>query len=359
MFLVRFQRAMVMYLQATTLGSGRYQHHRFSRDIERQIKELAKLDNWHSLLALASDYAIIVLCAAACVGLSWWLYPIAIVIIGARQRGISSILHESSHGVSARAPLLRAVLGTVLTAYPIFQTFHAYKISHVLTHHPQLGRESYDADLQFFIKEGVFEPQPPRRYFLRVILLPLFGGRTWAYFKYLLRNRLSAADQQSELNIPRPVSRWRRLEYIAFGAYWAAVLALCAHFGVLLYLALFWVIPYLTFFQIIGWYIELTEHCTVISGQQDDILMASNRHSTGLERFLTGIHNDHHHLDHHLNPSTPFWNLPKAREIRLQDPVYAEADQRTGGLFTRGHDGAPSGLRQLLDQNRSRYQQVA
>jgi fatty acid desaturase len=350
---------MLMYQQAPSLGPGRHQHYRFSREIERQIKELAKLDNWHSLLALGSDYAIIAVCAAACVELSWWCYPIAIVIIGARQRGISSILHESSHGVSARSPLLRAILGTVLTAYPIFQTYHAYKISHVLTHHPQLGRQAYDADLQFFIEEGVFEPQLPRRYFLRVILLPLFGGRTWAYFKYLLKNRLSAADQQSELNIPSQISRWRRLEYVAFAAFWITVVGLCAYFGGLFYLAVFWIAPYLTFFQIIGWYIELTEHCTVISGQQADIFMASNRHSSGLERFLTGIHNDHHHLDHHLNPSTPFWNLPKAREVRLRDATYAELDQRTGGLFSRGYRGAPSGLQQLLRQNRARFEQSA
>ena len=350
---------MLMYVQAPALGSGRHQHHRFSREIERQIKELAKTDNWHSLLALVSDYGIIAISAAACVLVSWWCYPLAVVIIGARQRGISSILHESSHGVSARSALLRGVLGTVLTAYPIFQTYHAYKISHVLTHHPQLGRRAYDADLQFFIEEGVFEPQPPRSYFLRVILLPLFGGRTWAYFKYLLKNRLSAADQQSELNIPGRTSRLRRLEYVAFGLFWATVIGVCAYYNVLLYLAVFWVVPYLTFFQIIGWYIELTEHCTVISGQQDDIFMASNRHSTGLERFLTGIHNDHHHLDHHLNPSTPFWNLPKAREIRLQDAAYAEIDRNTGGLFSRGYGGAPSGLQQLLSQNRARYEQGA
>ena len=143
-----------MYLQAPTLGSGRHQRHRFSREIERQIKELARLDNWHSPLALASRLRDHRDLRRRLRRLSWWFYPIAIVIIGARQRGISSILHESSHGVSARSPLLRAVLGTVLTAYPIFQTYHAYRISHVLTHHPQLGRQAYDADLQFFIEEG-------------------------------------------------------------------------------------------------------------------------------------------------------------------------------------------------------------
>jgi fatty acid desaturase len=348
-----------MYVQAPSLSAARYTHHKFSADIERQIKELAVLDNWHAPLALVTDYGVILICVLACLHVSWWLYPIAIVVIGARQRGISSMLHESSHGVSARSRWLRALLGTVLTAYPIFQTFHAYKISHVLTHHPQLGRESRDADLQFFIEEGVFEPQPPRRYFWRMMVLPFLGLRTLAYFKYLLRNRLSADDQPADLNISPEISRRRRLEYLAFAAFWLTVITICIYFNVLLYLLLFWVVPYLTYFQIIGWYIELTEHCTVMSGRDSDVFMASNRHSIGLERFITGIHNDHHHLDHHLNPSTPFWKLPDARIIRLQDPVYAAVDERTGGLFTRGYAGAPSALRQLLKLNHTRYEKLS
>jgi fatty acid desaturase len=348
-----------MYLQAPLLDDRRYRRYRFSREIEQQIKDLAATDNWHALAALAADYVIILACVLACIHVSWWLYPVAIVLIGARQRGISSMLHESTHGLSARSPVLRAVIGTVLTAYPIFQTYHAYKISHVLTHHPQLGRQGHDADLRFFIEEGVFEPQPPRRYFWRMIVLPLIGWRTLAYFKYLLRNRLSADDTDSALHIPRRLSHRRKLEYFAFAAFWLIVIAVCAYFNLLLYLVLFWVVPYVTYFQIIGWYIELAEHCTVIDGQNKDLFMASNRHSAGLERFLTGIHNDHHHLDHHLNPSTPFWQLPKARLIRLKDPEYAKVDRRTGGLFTRGFDGAPSALHCLLDQNRRRYEESA
>jgi fatty acid desaturase len=345
-----------MYVQASLLDHRRYRHYKFSREIEAQMKALSATDNWHSPLALLIDYAMIVAAALACVYISWWLYPLAVVLIGARQRGVSSILHESSHGVSAKSAVLRGVLGTVLTAYPIFQTFYAYKISHVLTHHPQLGRRDLDADLQFFIDEDVFKPMPPRRYFWRMMVLPQLGLRTFAYFKYLLKNRLSADDGNDSLSIPADMRRRRRLEYVALLAFWLIVVAIAYYFDALLYLLLFWVVPYLTYFQIIGWYIELTEHCTVISDQQTDLFMTSNRHSRGLERFLTGIHNDHHHLDHHLNPSIPFWNLPKAREIQLQDPEYARVDRSTGGLFTRGFSGAPSALRCLLDLNRKRYE---
>ena len=177
------REAKGMYVQATLLDRRRYRHYKFSREIEAQMKALSTTDNWHSPLALLVDYGMIAAAALACLYASWWLYPLAVVLIGARQRGVSSILHESSHGVSARSAALRGVLGTVLTAYPIFQTFYAYKISHVLTHHPQLGRRELDADLQFFIGEDVFKPVSPRRYFWRMMVLPQLGLRTFAYFR--------------------------------------------------------------------------------------------------------------------------------------------------------------------------------
>jgi len=29
---------------------------------------------------------------------SWWFYPLAVLVIGARQRGLSTILHDCAHG---------------------------------------------------------------------------------------------------------------------------------------------------------------------------------------------------------------------------------------------------------------------
>jgi len=350
---------MGAYEQAAPLESRKYISHRFSPEIERRIKELSIYDNWHVPLALLSDYLIVALCIAATVMGSWYFYPIAMILIGARQRGISSMLHETSHGVGTKSRGLRGILGTVLTAYPIFQTYHAYRISHVLIHHSQLGRREHDPDLRFFIDQDVFKPQHPAWYFVRTMILPFVGARTLSYLVYLLKNRLAAADGDKEASISADLRRKRRLEYIPFSIYWLTVIGVCQYFGVMTELAVFWVLPYLTWFQIIGWYIELSEHSQVIEGENIDIHMSRNRKSRGLELFLTGVHNDHFHLEHHLNPSTPFWALPKARGIRLADEKYAAVDAATGGLFVQGPGGVASAMRTLLDSNRNRYESRA
>jgi dihydrorhizobitoxine desaturase len=119
---------------------------------------------------------------------------------------------------------------------------------------------------------------------------------------------------------------------------------------------LFWVIPYITSFHIIGWFIEMSEHCSSIGGCPTNVLMARNRQSRHVEKWLTGINNDDYHLDHHLDPTTPFWLLPKAHRIRMRDSVYAAHFREAGGLFQSGRDGTPSIIALLRRQNRSRYE---
>jgi fatty acid desaturase len=139
-------------------------------------------------------------CVLLCVYGSYWFYPLAVLVIGARQRGLSTILHDCAHGVGISNRKLQMAVGTVLTAYPIFQQHYAYKVSHVYTHHPRLGSPDLDPDLRFFIEQGAYEKAPAPTYIRRVVLMPLLGSQTWAYIRYLIRNRyrvLTGAAEKS------------------------------------------------------------------------------------------------------------------------------------------------------------------
>lgn len=330
----------------------RYRMHRFPPDVRRELAELNRPDNWHVLFAWTRDVLWMALATAVCVYGSYWFYPLAVLVVGARQRGLSTLLHDCAHGVGVADRRLQMLAGTVLTAYPIFQQHYAYKVSHVYTHHPKLGSPEADPDLRFFIEQGAYREGGRRSYVLRVVLLPLLGRQTWAYFRYLVRNRyrvLRTQTQDRGAAGRSPVPRGKQvLDRAAFWAFWTAVLAAAWYGEWLTGLLLFWVVPYVTAFQILGWYIELSEHTPLVRDSNIDLYMTRNRKSRGLEKFLTGIHNDHYHLEHHLDPRTPFWNLPKARLVRLRDPEYAAVDRRTGGLFTRGPAGEPSAMTAIV-----------
>jgi dihydrorhizobitoxine desaturase len=65
------------------------------------------------------------------------------------------------------------LLGTLPTAWLIFQRHFAYRKSHVMTHHLYLGRADRDPDLEFFIAEGVFEATSDSSFLLRIVILPI------------------------------------------------------------------------------------------------------------------------------------------------------------------------------------------
>lgn len=328
----------------------RYTMHRFPPQVEAGIRRLNRPDNWHALLAWSADAVWMAGLVLLCVRGSFWFYPLAALLIGARQRGLSTILHDCAHGVGIADRRLQMLVGTVLTAYPIFQQHYAYKVSHVLTHHPRLGSPDLDPDLRFFIEQGAYRRTRRRTYVRRVVLVPLTGSQTWAYLRYLVRNRyrvLTGAAQAT--SAASPVQRRKRvLDRAGFWLFWLAVVGAAWWGGWLLGLLLFWVVPYLTSFQILGWYIELSEHTPLVRDSRVDLYMTRNRKSRLWERLLTGIHNDHFHLEHHLDPRTPFYRLPQAREVRLGDPRYAEVDAAFGGLFHPGPQGQPSAISAIV-----------
>jgi dihydrorhizobitoxine desaturase len=185
------------------------------------------------------------------------------------------------------------------------------------------------------------------------VILPAIGSRTVSFLRYLFRTRFrvqpsgrdgSAADTGAQ--IPR---RKRALDKAGFCLFWASMVLLGSMTGSLLNIALFWIVPYLTSFQLLSWYIELAEHAPLVRDHNVDLYMTRNRKSQGLEKFLTSIHNDNYHWDHHLDPRTPCWNLPKAHEIRMRDENFAALDHATGGLLTKGPEGQPSAISVIVN----------
>lgn len=319
----------------------RFRRHRFSSEIRHELRALSQSkDNLHGIAAAAEDAVIITLAVA----LSIWtpiFYPLSLVLIGTRHRALATILHESSHFTFCRTRWLNRVFG-MIAGWSIFQTFYAYRASHVEEHHPHLGDESRDPDLINYQNQGLFEADA--RDLVRKHFLPLLLGlKTWVNFGNLVRDRLLPRSWDA---LPS-AAKW---EYCGFITFWVVIAATCYHFGLLLELALFWILPYFTVFQATNWLIELAEHFPLIRLYDAELYMTRNRRGPWIERFFTGMHGENWHLVHHLVPGIPFWKLAQAHEIMMKDPVYAAANEKSGGLFMNGPAGEPSIVSLLGEQ---------
>ena len=305
-----------------------YEQYKFSLDIKSQLKELTKLDNWHGLLALLEDCLLVLASILITSHVTWFFYPLALLIIGSRQRALTTLLHDSAHGVLAKNKLLNSVLGTFCSGYLIFQQMIPYKKSHCSMHHSHLGNPELDPDFKFYLEEGLYYAQSPRDFLVKHIIKPLLLFKVPQYMFYLVKHRLfgSCCDLY---------------ETIIMLAYLFTIVSAAVCFGFWDKLILFWLVPYITVFQVLGYFIEVSEHYPLVGKNTVDLYMTRNRFSPWYEAFFTSMHGENFHLIHHLMPSVPFWNLAQAHKILLADPHYFRHNSLTGGIFFPSN-GTPS-----------------
>ncbi|MGN8200440.1 fatty acid desaturase [Salinisphaera sp. RV14] len=302
-----------------------------SQSIRKQIRGLCELDNWHVFWYLFCDYGMIVGCVALCTQISYGFYPVAWLLIGTRQRGLANLLHAASHNTLAKSKRLNFILGTVFSGYLIGQLFVKYSHSHVVNHHGSLGDEAKDPDYLQTIALGFYNQRTRTAFFRKYVYRSLFGLNIPVYIRYVAKDRFFGAVPAQYNN--RIVSC--KTDTLLFLLTWAFVIAALASLDHLRWLVVFWLVPLFSSAMIVGWFIELAEHFPLVRSKSRPLYMSRNRHGNLFERFLCGVHYDHYHLEHHLNPRVPMWQLHRSNEIRLQDPEYRDWDSRWGGIFSK------------------------
>jgi len=322
--------------------------HKFSSQIKKQLRPLYKKNNSRGIIALIEDYLIIGIIISLCITafkylpiLGACIYPIGIIIIGSRMRALATLLHESSHRVLAKNQKLNYMLGTFCSGYLIFQTFYTYEHSHVIQHHYDIGGET-DSDYQYYKSQGLFEMKSLKE-FLRLYLIPnLFLLKLPSNLWYLISNRLLPKNFRDQ-------ERKAKLEYVSFVAFWLILVGFIIYFDLMLYFLLFWMIPYITTFQIINSIIEVCEHFPIIESGEKDIHVSRNRNGNRFELFFFGIHAENYHLVHHKYAGIPFWNLKKAHAIMLQDEEYKLMDDFSGGIITKSKLGKKTIIKSMFE----------
>lgn len=316
---------------------SRHQEFDFSKidpRVRKTLKPLGKLDNHHGLLALVSDYLVIAFSIYLSVGVSYWFYPVSIVLIGSTQRAFVNLLHESSHKVLAKNLRLNVMLGTIFSGYLVLHLYNPYRNTHIGYHHRFLGDPEKDPDYSFHVECGLYDyKESHATFFVKNILLAVCGFRTFEYLRYVFEDRVLYKAEKAKVSMPIEIGS----ERILFTVEWLMIISVAAVFGWLHILLLFWVVPMFTTAIAVGWLSELAEHYPLPESENKQLLMTRNRQGWAIENFLLGRHNDNYHLVHHLNTGIPFWNMKRAHKILLNDPAYARWDALWAGILTTPH----------------------
>lgn len=312
--------------------------HRFSREIIDGVRSLYALDNGHGVLAVLQNFLIVAMAVKLAEYVGWALYLPVIILIGSRQRAMATLTHEAAHGTLARNKTLNDMLGTVFSGYTIAILLRTYKDSHVRDHHGFFGDPEADCDFRYMIKQGVYGQSRGWEYIWHVIISPALLLKVPAYVMYLARDRFGFGNGKND-----------HYEVALFAVFWLTILASSIAAGVFDLLFWYWIVPFFSTYQIIGWYIELSEHAPLME-RGKDIHMSRNRNSHWVERLFTGMHGESFHLAHHLFPRVPFWRMSELNQLLRQDAAYRASDDACGGIFLSSND-APSLVAQLVRDN--------
>jgi len=279
------------------------------------LRELTRLDPVRSTFAVLTTLAVIA--ATVAVALTWWepwtVVP-AVIVIATQQHACFVLAHDAAHYRLYRTRWLNDLVGrSVAIASGI--SMCTYRVVHRL-HHNHLYEPS-DPDIAL---HGGYPRGRP--YLLRKLARDLAGltaPKTYAYFfgAPAINDATGVASRPLDDTAPRLKRDARRDRWLVVVFHAGAVATAFALGAGVEYLVL-WVLPAVTVLQAILRLRAVCEHGAV-TDLASPLTAARTNHAPWWARWLLFPHHVNYHVEHHLYPAIPHYNLPAChRELEAR-----------------------------------------
>lgn len=286
------------------------------------VRRLSVLKPWLSVGHIALEYVFIL---GAIVLSSSYSHPltyiIAVMWIGARQHAIAIMIHDAAHYRIVKKRKANDIIAETFLAFPLFVTMRGYRQSH-LAHHRHMNTE-YDPD--WVSKETPDWEFPKTRGELFFMLAKITMGVNFFWMVRLIikGGRPDAAENK---NISSHGFILGRITY------YIVLISALTYFGWWLDYLLYWIVPMMTWLQLILRLRSIAEHFGI---EHDDreYTGARTTYPNLFDRVFIASKNVWYHLDHHLYPSVPFFNLPQLHQELNKLPAFKEQAHVTHGYW--------------------------
>ena len=285
-----------------------------------QLEVVRKRSNWRAIGLVVHAWGVIFAAMALFV---WWPNPLtfllAAAIIGARQLGLSILMHDGAHDLLLTNKTWNMRLSQWFCAFPTFTDTVAYRHYH-LKHHAH-AQQPDDPDLVLSAPFPV-----TRKSLYRKIFRDLTGRTGFQQRKAQLANAWGSAPMSLAAHMGKFV-RDLGGPLAANGVLFAG-LALSGHWY--LYPAL-WLLPLLTVYQMVLRIRNIAEHA-MVPDDNDPFRNARTTLASPLERAFLAPYWVNYHVEHHLLMWVPCYNLPKFHKFLQQGPLASRVEIKKGYL---------------------------
>jgi fatty acid desaturase len=289
-----------------------------TRDERKELEQIDPLRSWWTVL---SNWLLVF---AAMALVAWMPNPATIVlalfIIGARQLGMSVVMHEAAHRTLFANRALNDFAGSWLAAYPVWTDPEPYRTYH-LKHHAHTGT-ARDPDL------GLVTPFPITKSSFRRKVWRDLSGQTGvkqaiAVFKRDLGLHTGKLTQRdlSMARGERPNVGWHKIMPVAVtNGVLLLILTVAGHPA----LYLLWVGAWLTTYRLVTRIRSIAEH-SMVPDQADPMLNTRTTRARWWERLFIAPNLVNFHLEHHMLVSVPHHNLPRLHRMLRERGVLEKA----------------------------------
>ena len=282
-----------------------------------KLRELSRLRSWRNTLQIIFEWSGIALAIYLCE--QHWhplLYIAAIMWIGGRQHGLGILMHDAAHSHLYKNKRMNEIVGELFLAWPLLLTLCGYRRNH-MAHHRHLNTEQDPEWLTTRRPEFVF---PKSRLAMAWLIVHDLIGLRIAYLLFRFQRYGGKKEDTAKF---RPYAR--RLTYLLIAVafvIWPAAFRL--------YL-IYWLVPGLTWVALITHLRVIGEHCAL--PQTHFLNMTRTTVGNWFDRLFIAPNNINYHLDHHLYPSVPWYNLPELHQILMEHPTFGRHAHVTYGYW--------------------------
>lgn len=260
--------------------------------------ELRRIDDTRNAITSVIVVALPIALLALVASIGHWAAIVAAVpVMGSLQLRFYILHHEAAHRLLFSNRRVNDVIGINLFGWVVFGTGqHNYRRAHSNHHRDEFGPKEPDFLLYSFYPIG-------RASMARKLRRDATGISAWRIMKPRFTGLLKRQYIPTSL-------RFFGMQALLFGAFWLA--------GIPWLFLWLWVVPYVTWYQFVNRLRSIAEHGGM-TRSNDRRATTHLVQQTPLARATFAPYNVGFHLAHHVDSGVPFRNLPRLREILIED----------------------------------------
>lgn len=294
-----------------------------STKIEQIVKEHSTLNEPRAIRELLLDWSLIIATIYIFKQINNpWLYPIAVIIIGARQHALGVISHDIVHYRFLHNRKLADWIGNLFITWPMFYTVNGYRSMH-LRHHSQVNTME-DPDLVRRVGKWDWVFPKTKLQLYTMFIIDITGLNTLQYFKKLFFFKSDKKLKEDYKRVPMS-------NYFAQGIYYVLLLTLLIATDNILNYLFFWVVPMLTWLKFAKRIRAMAEHFGIPKGEYDELTRTTLTNSLG--KFFICPHGINYHVEHHRYPGVPMYRLEEFHQRLDKVGILKKMGHVSNGYF--------------------------